>query len=74
MVVGAEDTETWEIAEPDIDAGGDTRVARLTALRRNFEANGIDVRFDLVPGIAHRGLQLQATVQQFMSEVPAGRS
>ncbi len=68
MIVGAEDTETWEIAEPGIDAGGDTRVARLTTLRDNFTAHGIDVRFDLVPGIGHRGLQLQEVVQQFLGE------
>ena len=74
MVVGAEDTETWEIEEPGLDAGGDTRVARLTSLRDNFEAYGIDVRFDLVPGIGHRGLQLQEVVQQFFGEVLADRS
>lgn len=74
MVVGAEDTETWEIAEPDIDAGGDTRVARLRTLRDNFEAHGIGVRFDLVPGIAHKGLAVQPRVQEFLSGVLTGRS
>lgn len=73
MIVGAEDTETWEIAEPDVDAGGDTRVARLTSLRDNFEAHGIGVRFDVVPGLAHRGLQLQPVVQDFFAGVLAGR-
>ena len=73
MIVGAEDTETWEIAEPDVDAGGDTRVARLASLRDNFEAHGIGVRFDVVPGLAHRGLQLQPVVQDFFAGVLAGR-
>ncbi|MFJ1767102.1 alpha/beta hydrolase [Amycolatopsis sp. NPDC088138] len=73
LVVGAEDTDTWEIAEPGVDAGGDTRVARLTTLRDNFERHGIGVRFDVVPGIAHRGLQLQEVVQGFLGEVLAGR-
>ncbi|MEV7040828.1 alpha/beta hydrolase [Amycolatopsis sp. NPDC051061] len=73
MIVGAEDTETWEIAEPGVDAGGDTRVERLTSLRDNFEAHGIGVRLDVVPGLAHRGLQLQPTVQEFFAGVLAGR-
>lgn len=74
MVVGAEDTETWEIAEPGVDAGGDTRVERLTSLRDNFTRHGIDVRFDVVPGLAHRGLELQPVVQDFFAGVLAGRS
>lgn len=69
MIVGAEDTQTWEIAEPEVDAGGDTRIARLTSLRRNFEGHGISVRFDLVPRVGHRGLELQGSVQRFLSEV-----
>ncbi|MFJ7212950.1 alpha/beta hydrolase [Amycolatopsis sp. NPDC098790] len=67
MVVGADDVETWEIAEPGVDAGGDTRVARLTSLRDNWERHGVDVRLDVVPGLAHRGLQLQPTVQEFLA-------
>jgi poly(3-hydroxybutyrate) depolymerase len=73
MIVGAEDTETWEIAEPGVAAGGDTRVERLTSLRDNFEAHGIGVRLDVVPGLAHRGLQLQPTVQEFFAGVLADR-
>jgi poly(3-hydroxybutyrate) depolymerase len=74
MIVGADDTDTWEIAEPDVDAGGDSRVERLTSLRDNWAEHGIDVRFDVVPGIAHRGLLLQASVQEFFAGVLAGRS
>ncbi|MCR6483061.1 alpha/beta hydrolase [Amycolatopsis sp. OK19-0408] len=73
MIVGADDVETWEIAEPGVDAGGDTRVERLTSLRDNFEAHGIGVRLDVVPGLAHRGLQLQPVVQEFFAGVLAGR-
>lgn len=73
MVVGAEDTETWEIAEPGIDAGGDTRVARLTTLRRNWEQHGVDVRFDLVPGVGHQGLRVQPVVQDFVAGLLAAR-
>lgn len=73
MIVGADDVETWEIAEPDVDAGGDTRIERLTSLRDNFERHGIGVRLDVVPGLAHRGLQLQPVVQEFFAGVLAGR-
>ncbi|MEW2505333.1 PHB depolymerase family esterase [Amycolatopsis sp. NPDC047767] len=67
MIVGGEDKDTWEIAEPGIDAGGDTRIERLTTLRKNFESNGIDVQFDVVPGVAHRGLLIQPVVKNFIA-------
>ncbi|MFI6086278.1 alpha/beta hydrolase [Streptomyces sp. NPDC051217] len=69
MVVGGNDTETWEIAEPGLDAGGDTRVERLISLRDNFRQNGIEVRFDIVPGVAHSGLEILPTAQEFFSTV-----
>lgn len=69
MLVGAEDTETWEIAEPGIDAGGDTRVERLLTLRDNWKAHGIDVRFDLVPGMGHSGSAAIPVAQDFFSGV-----
>ena len=63
MVVGTEDKDTWEITiEPGsrfwmegANDAGRTRIDRLETLRRNFEAAGIAVRFDLVPGVAHNG-------------------
>jgi pimeloyl-ACP methyl ester carboxylesterase len=69
MIVGEEDTETWEIAEPDIDAGGETRIERLRTLRDNFEGNGIEVRFDLVPGMGHRGSLARPHAQRFFAEL-----
>jgi dienelactone hydrolase len=72
MSVGADDTETWEIAEPGLDAGGDTRVARMCALRDNWEANGIPVRFDLVPGMGHSGSTGVPYAQRFFSTVLSG--
>jgi poly(3-hydroxybutyrate) depolymerase len=71
MLVGAEDTDTWEIAEPGIDAGGDTRVERLLTLRDNWEAHGIGVRFDLVPGMGHSGSAAIPVAQDFFSGVLA---
>jgi poly(3-hydroxybutyrate) depolymerase len=67
MLVGEQDTDTHEIAEPGLDAGGDTRIARLRSLRANFEAHGIGVEFALLPGIGHRGLQVQPEVQRFLA-------
>lgn len=67
MIVGAQDTDTHEIAEPGLDAGGDTRIERLHALRSNFERHGVTVEFTVVPGIGHRGLQVQSVVQQFLA-------
>jgi predicted peptidase len=68
MVVGAEDTDTWEIQEQGVDAGGDTRIDRLTALRANFESHRVPVSFDLVPGVGHRGVLVQGQVQRFFAE------
>lgn len=67
MLVGAADTDTHEIAEPGLDAGGDTRIDRLRALRANFEAHGIGVDFAVLPGIGHRGLQVQPEVHRFFA-------
>jgi quercetin dioxygenase-like cupin family protein len=69
MVVGDADTETWEIAEPGLDAGGDTRIERLTALHRNWTEHGVEVRFDLVPGAAHSGRKMAGHVQRFLHDV-----
>lgn len=69
MVIGAEDTDTWEIANPGPEEGGDNRIERITALRENFHANGIDVRFDVIPGVAHRGHAVQPAVQAFFAAV-----
>jgi poly(3-hydroxybutyrate) depolymerase len=72
MIVGADDTETWEIAEPGIDAGGETRLERMRSLRDNWEANGIPVRLDIVPGMGHSGSTGVPHAQQFLSGVLSG--
>jgi len=61
MVVGAADRDTWEITikpedpwwRPDANIAGADRPARLEALKASFEAQGISVRQDIVPGVAH---------------------
>lgn len=79
MVVGAADIETWEVTltpksrhwmEGANDAGA-TRIERLRTLARAFEEIGIPVRFDLVPGAAHQGHLLHASVKTFFAETLA---
>ena len=63
MIVGANDTDTWEITMtpaskrwmPEANRSGNTRIERLMSLRESFVRNDIAVQFDLVPGVAHEG-------------------
>lgn len=75
MIVGAADLETWEITHrpggrnfmPDANHAGATRPERLARLRSSFEAEGISVRFDLVPNMAHDGLRAVPRVEDFFA-------
>ncbi len=74
MVVGSEDTETWEINNAGgpnwmdgVEKTGTTRIERLQTLRASFERNGVPVQFDMVPGVAHRGKDVAPVVQDFMA-------
>ncbi|MCB8821439.1 alpha/beta hydrolase [Microvirga rosea] len=77
MVVGAADLETWEITHreggrnwmPGANDAGQTRPERLDSLRRSFEAEGIQVRFDLVPNVPHDGMRVVENVQDFFAAV-----
>jgi poly(3-hydroxybutyrate) depolymerase len=73
MIVGAGDTETWEITiqasspwwmEGVNDSGG-TRIERLASLKRSYEAHGIDVTWDLVPATGHDSARMIAYVERF---------
>lgn len=62
LVVGSEDVETWEINNPGesnwmdgAEKTGSTRIERLRTLERNYRSHGMNVTFDVVPGVAHRG-------------------
>lgn len=77
MVIGDQDTETWEITvdrqsewwmQGANDAGA-TRLDRIAALKKNFESHGIAVQLDLVRGVAHIGRSTFPSVQAFMSRV-----
>ncbi|MBE1559335.1 hypothetical protein [Nonomuraea africana] len=77
MIIGDEDTDTWEITvtEKDAlwvegaDAAGATRLDRLESLRRSFEQAGVPVRLDVVPGAAHNGFAVLDTVRDFFGRV-----
>lgn len=73
MVIGGADTETWEITitpkdawwMPGADLAGANRQDRMRALKASFEAQGIAVRHDVVPGIAHDDRHLLGEVKDF---------
>jgi hypothetical protein len=74
MVVGGDDVEGWEINNPGgpnwmdgVEKTGSTRIERLETLRDNFVSQGIDVRFDVVPGVAHQGSLVIPVVQEFVA-------
>lgn len=76
MVIGSEDIDTWEINVKDsslwmegLDAFGRTRLERLRALRDNYEREGISVRYDEVPQVAHEGFKILEPVKQFFSNI-----
>jgi poly(3-hydroxybutyrate) depolymerase len=76
MVIGADDTDTWEINDPGrpgVVRGevtvGTNRLERLQALRESFESHGIEVRHDLVPGATHEGYKLLPATQTFFADV-----
>jgi pimeloyl-ACP methyl ester carboxylesterase len=79
MAVGDADVETWEITVPPhsplfmpgVNEAGRTRIERLRTLAASFERQGIDVRFDLVPGVKHEGWhpEFLKTVQSFFASV-----
>lgn len=81
LVVGGEDTETWEINNAGgpnwmdgVEKTGRTRIERIEKLRASFEAQGVMTRFDVVPGVAHKGSLVMPVVQEFMAELLSRRS
>jgi poly(3-hydroxybutyrate) depolymerase len=76
LVVGAADTETWEINNPGdsnwmdgAEQTGQTRVERLRTLERNYRAHGLQVTFDLVEGVGHIGSGVLDAVRRFFAEI-----
>jgi len=81
MIVGDDDTDSWEITIPPgspwwqegVNAAGANRKDRLRSLRDSFEKHGIAVRLDIVPGVAHRLDGLVSGAEAFFSDVFTSR-
>jgi poly(3-hydroxybutyrate) depolymerase len=80
MVVGAEDTDTWEITIPEgarwwmpgVNDTGVTRIDRIRTLKANWESHGIAVQLDLLPGVRHQGVPMLDAAARFFSGVLRG--
>lgn len=80
-VIGADDTETWEITIPPgsplwlegANDAGRTRLDRIAALADSLERAGLTVRRDVVEGVPHLGYPLVPAVEAFFAEVLARR-
>ncbi|TPW26536.1 alpha/beta hydrolase [Pararhizobium mangrovi] len=81
MVVGGLDLETWEITHKEgskywmdgANDAGETRGQRLRTLARSFEAAGVNITFDEVPGVAHDRMKVLDRVKDFLAETLARR-
>jgi poly(3-hydroxybutyrate) depolymerase len=79
-VIGADDTETWEITIPSesprwmpgADIQGPNRQDRIAALGASLARNGVAVRHDVVPGVAHDGYAVLGPVRAFFAGVLKG--
>lgn len=77
MLVGAADVETWEITRkpgerywmPGANDSGRTRPERLAALRDSYVQHGIDVRFEVLPNVAHVPVLGLGPVEDFLADV-----
>lgn len=76
MVIGGDDLETWEITitpedawwMPGADLAGATRNDRMRSLKASFEKHGINVRLDVVAGVAHDDHELVSHVKAFFAK------
>ena len=79
LVIGGDDTETWEITiprdsptwMPGAEDAGVNRLDRMASLRASLEQHGIDFRQVIVPGVGHDASQVLEPVKAFFSEILA---
>ena len=76
-LIGSADDATWEIAIPresklwmdGADLQGANRLERIAALADSFEAHGIAVRRDIVPGVAHSPFEMVDPAEDFFTSI-----
>lgn len=76
-LIGSADDATWEITIPresklwmdGADLQGANRLERIAALADSFEAHGIAVRRDVVPGIAHSPFEMVDPAEDFFTSI-----
>lgn len=77
LAVGDSDLETASITHrpgsrhwrTDANRAGANRIARLTSLRRNLQAQGLAVRHDIIPGAAHDFAAVAERARDFFHDV-----
>lgn len=76
-LIGSADDATWEITIPresklwmdGADLQGANRLERIAALADSFEAHGIAVRRDIVPGVAHSPFEMVDPAEDFFTSI-----
>ncbi|MBX9452998.1 MAG: alpha/beta hydrolase [Mesorhizobium sp.] len=76
-LIGGADDATWEITIPresklwmdGADLQGANRLERIAALADSFEAHGIAVRRDIVPGVAHSPFEMVDPAEDFFTSI-----
>lgn len=76
LAVGEDDLDASEIVHapgrrhwmPGANDSGATRVERLRTLSENLVANGLDVKTETLPGVAHDCIPLAASASDFFDE------
>ena len=77
VAVGGADDATWEITHkpgsaawmPGANDAGVTRVERAASLERSLREGGINVHFDILPGVRHERDRLVASATKFFDSV-----
>ncbi len=77
LVIGGDDTETWEITHApnsrywraEAARSGANRLERIKSLQRSLEAEGVKVRLDVIPGVKHESKAAMPLVQDFFASV-----
>jgi hypothetical protein len=76
LIVGSEDTDTLSITIPQnhpdwiegANSTGSTRIDLLLSLKQTWEAAGITVQFDIVPGVGHQWQPVLGPVLTFFQK------